>query len=96
MVEEASRMGGKPIHKALNYQIRQQLVSPLLVELEPDNYEVHFRTDLAYQMRVTEDPNNYLLLENYVQFLHLLSRTITRQKSATNMLLKLNLKTRRH
>lgn len=71
MVKKASRMGGKPIHKALNYQIRQQLVSPLHVELEPDNYEVHFGTALAYRMHVTEDPNNYLLLTNYVQFLHL-------------------------
>ncbi|KAL1166365.1 hypothetical protein V6Z11_A06G192700 [Gossypium hirsutum] len=62
-MDEASRMRGESIRKALDYPIRQQLVSPLHVELEPDNYEVHFRTDLVCQMCIAEYPNNALLLE---------------------------------
>ncbi|KAK5826528.1 hypothetical protein PVK06_021452 [Gossypium arboreum] len=52
-------------------KVRQQLVSPLHAEIEPDNYEVHSKTDLVYQMRIAEEPNNALLLTNYAQFLHL-------------------------
>ncbi|KAK5826472.1 hypothetical protein PVK06_021394 [Gossypium arboreum] len=63
-MDEASRMRGESIRKALDYPIRQQLVSPLHVELEPDNYEVHFRTDLVCQMCIAEYPNNALLLGN--------------------------------
>ncbi|PPR89331.1 hypothetical protein GOBAR_AA31355 [Gossypium barbadense] len=43
-------------------KVRQQLVSPLHAEIEPDNYEVHSKTDLVYQMRIAEEPNNALLL----------------------------------
>ncbi|XWS56694.1 hypothetical protein CRYUN_Cryun09bG0107800 [Craigia yunnanensis] len=71
VVEEASRMRGELFYKVLHHQKRQQLVSPLNVHLEPDNYEVHFRTNLVYQMCVAEEPNNPLLLSNYAQFLHL-------------------------
>lgn len=71
VVEEASRMRGELFYKVLDHQIRQQLVSPLNVHLEPDNHEGHFRTNLVYQMRVAEEPNNPLLLSNYAQFLHL-------------------------
>ncbi|MBA0662849.1 hypothetical protein Goklo_006917 [Gossypium klotzschianum] len=72
MVEEASRIRGESVHdKALEYQIRQQLVSPLHEEVEPDNHEVHFRTNLVYQMHIDEQPNNSLFLTNYAQFLHL-------------------------
>ncbi|XVF24059.1 hypothetical protein REPUB_Repub13aG0094100 [Reevesia pubescens] len=71
VVEEASRMRGELFYKVLDHQMRQQLVSPLHVQLEPDNYEVHFRTNLVYQMYVAEEPNNPLLLSNYAQFLQL-------------------------
>ncbi|XP_022765029.1 uncharacterized protein LOC111310138 [Durio zibethinus] len=71
MVEEASRMRGELYYKVLDHKIRQQLVSPLHVQLEPDNYEMHLRTNLIYQMFVTEEPNNPLLLSNYAQFLSL-------------------------
>ncbi|TYI23856.1 hypothetical protein ES332_A06G194200v1 [Gossypium tomentosum] len=80
-MDEASRMRGESIRKALDYPIRQQLVSPLHVELQPDNYEVHFRTDLVCQMCIAEYPNNALLLV---------------QKSASNVLLGWTLKMSRH
>ncbi|XP_052488045.1 uncharacterized protein LOC105772276 [Gossypium raimondii] len=63
MVEEASRIRGESVHdKALEYQIRQQLVSPLHEEVEPDNHE----------------PNNSLFLTNYAQFLHLVVKDYDR------------------
>lgn len=74
MVDEASRIQGEFYHKVLDHQTRKMLVSPVNVKIEPDNYEVHFRTNLAYQMLVAEDPNNPLLLSNYAQFLHLVSK----------------------
>ncbi|MBA0778501.1 hypothetical protein Gotri_006358 [Gossypium trilobum] len=79
MVEEASRIRGESVHdKALEYQIRQQLVSPLHAEVEPDNHEVHFRTNLVYQMHIDEQPNNSLFLTNYAQFLHLVVKDYDR------------------
>ncbi|MBA0876068.1 hypothetical protein Goshw_000367, partial [Gossypium schwendimanii] len=57
---------------------RQQLVSPLHAEVEPDNHEVHFRTNLVYQMHIDEQPNNSLLLTNYAQFLHLVVKDYDR------------------
>ncbi|KAK8999638.1 hypothetical protein V6N11_070797 [Hibiscus sabdariffa] len=72
MVEEALKMQGEVYYKVIDHRIRQQLVSPLSVQLEPeDNYEMHLRTNLVYQMRISEDPENSLLLLNYAQFLYL-------------------------
>ncbi|MBA0778502.1 hypothetical protein Gotri_006358 [Gossypium trilobum] len=59
-------------------KIRQQLVSPLHAEVEPDNHEVHFRTNLVYQMHIDEQPNNSLFLTNYAQFLHLVVKDYDR------------------
>lgn len=69
MVAEASRMRGD----GLDHLTRQQLVSPVKVEIESDNYESYFRTDLFYQMSLSKEPNNPLLLSNYAQFLYLVS-----------------------
>ncbi|GMI80854.1 hypothetical protein like AT3G47080 [Hibiscus trionum] len=72
MVKEASRMQGDVYYKVIDPRIRQQLVSPINVQLEPeDNYETHLRTSLVYQMRIAEEPENSLLLLNYAQFLYL-------------------------
>ncbi|KAL4388485.1 hypothetical protein GQ457_09G031180 [Hibiscus cannabinus] len=72
MVDEALKMQGEVYYKVIDHRIRQQLVSPLSVQLEPeDNYETHLRTSLVYQMRISEDPENSLLLLNYAQFLYL-------------------------
>ncbi|TYI78352.1 hypothetical protein E1A91_D06G205300v1 [Gossypium mustelinum] len=59
-------------------KVRQQLVSPLHVGIEPDNYEVHSKRNLVYQMRIAEEPNNALLLSNYAQFLHLVVKDYDR------------------
>ncbi|GAV56775.1 hypothetical protein CFOL_v3_00317 [Cephalotus follicularis] len=73
VVEEASRMLGESKYKVLDHDIMQQLVSPVAVNLESDDYEDYYRIDLLYQMGVAEDPNNPLLLSNYAQFLYLVA-----------------------
>lgn len=74
MVDEASIMRGESRTNFPDFQMMQQFVSRLNVELEPDNYEDYLRTDLLYQMGLAEEPNNQLLLLNYGQFLYLVSR----------------------
>ncbi|KAL4368345.1 hypothetical protein GQ457_05G032060 [Hibiscus cannabinus] len=77
MVEEASRMRGELFYKTLGAdQIRRS--PPLQVALEPDEYDVRFRTDLVYQMCVAEEPDNALLLANYARFLHLVVKDYDR------------------
>ncbi|KAK8577139.1 hypothetical protein V6N13_122132 [Hibiscus sabdariffa] len=72
MVEQASRMQGEVYYKVIDSQIRQQLVSPLNVQIEPDNNdETNSRMNLIYQTRIAEEPENALLLLNYAQFLYL-------------------------
>lgn len=71
ILEEASRMQMELRTEALDPETVQQLVSPLSVELEEDDYADYFRTDLEYQMGLARDPNNPLLLSNYAQFLYL-------------------------
>lgn len=78
IVEEASRMQFESRHKILDQQTVQQFVSPLTVEMEPDNYEEYFRTDLIYQGGLAEEPNNPLLLLNYAQFLNLVAKDYDR------------------
>ncbi|GKV28324.1 hypothetical protein SLEP1_g37395 [Rubroshorea leprosula] len=73
-VEVALRMRGESDDKVLDYQMMRQFVTQINVELEPDDYEEYYRTDLLYQMSLAEEPNNQLLLLNYGQFLHLVSK----------------------
>ncbi|KAE8708972.1 hypothetical protein F3Y22_tig00110332pilonHSYRG00654 [Hibiscus syriacus] len=73
-----AKMKGELFYRALDYQMRQQMVSPLHVELGADKYDVHFRTDLVYQMCVAEEPDNALLLANYARFLHLVVKDYDR------------------
>ncbi|KAE8655439.1 hypothetical protein F3Y22_tig00117027pilonHSYRG00045 [Hibiscus syriacus] len=73
-----TKMKGELFYRALDYQMRQQMVYPLHVELEADKYDVHFRTDLVYQMCVAEEPDNALLLANYARFLHLVVKDYDR------------------
>lgn len=53
-------------------------VSPVTVEIEPDNKMDYFKTDLLYQMGLSQDPDNSLLLCNYAQFLHLVAHEYDR------------------
>lgn len=73
VVEEASRMQAEMGRETIDHGTMQQLVSPVSVELEADEYDVYFRTDLLYQIGLSQEPNNPLLLSNYAQFLHLVA-----------------------
>ncbi|XP_028066136.1 uncharacterized protein LOC114269074 isoform X1 [Camellia sinensis] len=73
VVDEATRMQEESRGGVVDHDTMQSLVSPVLVELEPDDYTEYYRTDLLYQMGLSQDPNNSLLLCNYAQFLHLVA-----------------------
>ncbi|XP_041000514.1 uncharacterized protein LOC121246424 [Juglans microcarpa x Juglans regia] len=87
VVEEASRMQAEMSGEALDHKTKQHLVSPMTVELEPDDYEDYFRTDLFYQLGLSREPNNTLLLSNYAQFLHLVSHDNDRAEECFNRVL---------
>ncbi|KAG2723868.1 hypothetical protein I3760_02G190900 [Carya illinoinensis] len=72
VVEEASRMQAEMSGEALDHKTKQHLVSPVTVELEREDYEDYFRRDLFYQLELSREPNNTLLLSNHAQFLHLI------------------------
>ncbi|KAA8539624.1 hypothetical protein F0562_026316 [Nyssa sinensis] len=77
-VDEAMRMRAELGGGVLDHETMQQLVSPVSVELEPDTYVDYFRTDLVYQMALSQEPNNPLLLCNYAQFLFLVAHDYDR------------------
>ncbi|XP_073016283.1 uncharacterized protein [Primulina eburnea] len=64
--------------EVLDHENIQSFVSPVSVEVESDGYEVYHRTDLLYQMNLSREPNNPLLLCNYGQFLQLVTRDYDR------------------
>lgn len=61
-----------------DHEESQWFVSPVTVEIEPDNKMDYFKTDLLYQMGLSQDPDNSLLLCNYAQFLHLVAHEYDR------------------
>lgn len=73
MVDDATKMREDTDDNVLDHDTMQYFVSPVSVELEPDGYEDYLRTDLLYQMNLSQEPNNPLLLCNYAQFLHLVA-----------------------
>lgn len=71
VVEEASRMQASLRDEALmDSDLLQSLVSPVTVELEPDDHSSHFQAELMYQKALSHDPENTLLLCNFAQFLY--------------------------
>eukprot|EP00268_Persea_americana_P043457 TRINITY_DN4368_c0_g2_i1.p1 TRINITY_DN4368_c0_g2~~TRINITY_DN4368_c0_g2_i1.p1 ORF type:complete len:508 (+),score=46.60 TRINITY_DN4368_c0_g2_i1:559-2082(+) len=74
VVEEASRMRAEVEDESLDHETLRMLVSPVTVEMEPEDYDVYLRTELVYQRAVTEEPQNPLVLCNYAQFLYLVAR----------------------
>ncbi|GAB4831929.1 hypothetical protein Ancab_005944 [Ancistrocladus abbreviatus] len=90
MVEEASRMQGEWKDEGLDRGTTQQFVSPVSVEIEADDYVEYHRTDLLYQIGVSEEPNNPLLLSNYAQFLYLIARDYDRAEECFQRAIKLD------
>lgn len=78
MVDEAAKMREGIKDQAIDQEMKHSFIAPLSVELEPDGYEEYLRTDLLYQMNLSYEPDNALLLCNYAQFLHLVARDYDR------------------
>ncbi|CDP14049.1 unnamed protein product [Coffea canephora] len=78
LLDQATRMQPGPGEMVLNHDVLQKFVSPLSAEIEPDDYMEYHRTDLTYQMGLSQDPDNPLLLCNYAQFLRLVAHDYDR------------------
>lgn len=72
IARETCRMQASSRDEALmDPETLQQLVSPVTVELEPEDYSEYFQTELMYRQALSQDPDNVLLLSNFAQFLYL-------------------------
>jgi hypothetical protein len=67
-MEELKR--GAVLHQQLEQETIRRLVAPVVAHLESDNYACFDRTDLEYQLAISKDGTNPLLLANYAQFLY--------------------------
>ncbi|CAL9163731.1 unnamed protein product [Musa hybrid cultivar] len=75
ILEEVSRMNADARDAALmDRETLLRLVSPITVELAPDDYPVYLQTEIMYQQALSQDPENALLLANFAQFLYLVLR----------------------
>ncbi|KAI3760419.1 hypothetical protein L1987_50814 [Smallanthus sonchifolius] len=80
IVEEAINMQDVVKNGVLDHETMHRFVSPVTVKImEEDNVsESHFRTELLYQMGLSEEPHNSLLLANYAQFLFIIAQDYDR------------------
>lgn len=78
MVDDATKMREGSEDGVVDPEDIQIFVSPVSVDVEANNYQDCLRTDLFYQMNLTQEPDNALLLCNYAQFLHLVAHDYRR------------------
>ncbi|KGN47094.1 uncharacterized protein LOC101211174 [Cucumis sativus] len=78
ILKEASEMRSAMRNEAIDEETVRRLVSPVIANIESDNYAEYFRTELLYQTGLSQDPNNPLLLTNYAQFLCLVAHDYDR------------------
>ncbi|XP_010923090.1 uncharacterized protein [Elaeis guineensis] len=72
IVEEATTMYASTRDGALmDPDTLKRLVSPVSVDLEPEDSSDYMRTELNYQQALAQEPDNPLLLSNFAQFLYL-------------------------
>ncbi|KAL5231465.1 hypothetical protein ABZP36_030241 [Zizania latifolia] len=72
MVTEASSMQANSRADALSDpDVLENLVAPVEAELETESHAEYARTEQRYQLAVSEEPNNPLILANFAQFLYL-------------------------
>lgn len=77
IVDEVTQMQGLK-EAGLDHEVMQRFVSPFSVNVEPDHFVDYFKMDFLYQMMLSQDPYNTLLLCNYAQFLHLVAQDYDR------------------
>ncbi|KAI5670520.1 hypothetical protein M9H77_10884 [Catharanthus roseus] len=77
VLDEATKMQDGAV---LDHELLQRFVSPISVELEADDYDSsdYIRIDIKYQIALSQDPNNPLLLCNYAKFLLLVVHDLDR------------------
>ncbi|RWW45379.1 hypothetical protein BHE74_00048789 [Ensete ventricosum] len=72
ILDEVSRMNADTRDAALmDPETLLRLVSPITVEIAPDDYPVYLQTEIMYQEALLQEPENALLLANFAQFLYL-------------------------
>lgn len=67
-----------------------EFVSPVRIEIEGDEYGEYYSTNLVYQIGLSQDPKNTLLLSNYAQFLWLVSRDYDRAEECFKRAIQLD------
>ncbi|OWM69975.1 uncharacterized protein LOC116195679 [Punica granatum] len=65
ILEDVGKMRGE----VLDEETVRGFIAPVTVQVDQEEHEEHLRTDLLYQMNLSQDPENPLLLCNYAQFL---------------------------
>ncbi|OWM66713.1 uncharacterized protein LOC116199536 [Punica granatum] len=79
IVEEASKMEAAIRDEALDRETVANFVSPVIAKLEADEeHSEYSKTEVLYQIGLSQDPNNQLLLANYAQFLYLVTHDYDR------------------
>lgn len=78
VVDEASKMQAKMRDEALDHETMERFVSPIHAIIEADDYADYYRTEFMYQMGISQEPQNTLLLANYAQFLFLVAQDYDR------------------
>ncbi|KAF0927466.1 hypothetical protein E2562_033544 [Oryza meyeriana var. granulata] len=68
MVAEASSMQAEELSDP---DVLGNLVAPVEAELETEGHAEYARTEQRYELAVSEEPNNPLILANFAQFLYL-------------------------
>ncbi|KAK1298892.1 hypothetical protein QJS10_CPB14g01728 [Acorus calamus] len=58
-------------HAALDRETVQRFVSPLTVEVEPDDPTAYLKTEIEYLRALDQEPHNAMVLANFAQFLYL-------------------------
>ncbi|XP_042480358.1 uncharacterized protein LOC122061217 [Macadamia integrifolia] len=70
IVDESIKMQSALRDEALDHGTMQRFVSPVKADIEGEEESDYSRTELLYNMAVSQEPNNPMLLANYAQFLY--------------------------
>ncbi|KAK8955554.1 hypothetical protein KSP40_PGU020955 [Platanthera guangdongensis] len=75
ILQEADRIRRNERPEALmDPDTLRRFVSPVTVELEPEDFSAYSATELSYRRAVAENPEDPLILSNFAQFLYLVLR----------------------
>ncbi|KAI7735391.1 hypothetical protein M8C21_008331 [Ambrosia artemisiifolia] len=69
---------GHQMNGGLDREMMKRFVSPVTARIEAEDVEDYLRTEVLYQMGLSQEPDNPLLLANYAQFLYVVARDYDR------------------